>query len=116
MEVIIGLVALSFVVWYIYKKVGVAADVNNDGKVDSQDAKVAMDMAVSSVGGMATGATVAAASAIEQKVEEIAVKVETEVAAKVEEIKEEIKEVVADVEVKVQELKVGKKGRKPKAK
>lgn len=108
MEVIIGLAVLGLVVWYIYKKVGVAADVNNDGKVDTEDAKVAMDMAVSSVGGMATGAAVAAAEAVETKVEKVVAVVKEEVEAKVE-------ETVAAVEEKVEEVvqKV-KRGRKPK--
>lgn len=125
MEVIIGLAALGLVVWYIYKKVGVVSDFNNDGKVNTEDAKVAMDMAVSSVGGMATGAAVAAATAVETKVEEVATKVEEVVAVVQETVEEKVEETFTVVEeavdtvveeVKVQELRVGKKGRKPKVK
>jgi len=52
MEIIIGLAVLGLVVWYIYKKVMVS-----EGKIDSQDA-VAVDMAVTAVGGVAAGAAV----------------------------------------------------------
>ena len=142
MDVLIGLAALGFVVWYIYKKVGVVADVNNDGKVDAEDAKVAMDVAVTSVGGMATGAAVAAANVVEEKIdkaredikdnidaktEEIFVKV-MEAEAKIESVAEEVKGVVTAVETKVEEtvaaveekveevVQKAKKGRKPKVK
>ena len=142
MDVLIGLGFLGLVVWYIYKKVGVAADVNADGKVDTEDAKVAMDMAVSSVSGMATGAAVAAANIVEEKIdkasedikdnidaktEEIFVKV-MEAEAKIESVAEEVKGVVTAVETKVEEtvaaveekveevVQKAKKGRKPKVK
>jgi len=129
MEVIIGLAILSGIVWYIYKKVGIAADVNNDGKVNSEDAKVAVDMAVTSVGGFATGAAVAAANAVEKKVEEVAVKVVEEfkaVEAKIDTaVVEEAKEAAAELVTKVEEVKtevveeikkVAKRGRKSKVK
>jgi hypothetical protein len=129
MEIIIGLAILAGIVWYIYKKVGVAADVNNDGKVNSEDAKVAVDMAVTSVGGFATGAAVAAANAVEKKVEEVAVKVVEEVKAVEANIEtavvEEAKEAAAELVTKVEEVKtevveeikkVAKRGRKSKVK
>lgn len=129
MEIIIGLAILAGIVWYIYKKVGVVADVNNDGKVNSEDAKVAVDMAVTSVGGFASGAAVAAANAVEKKVEEVAVKVVEEVKAveaKIETaVVEEAKEAAAELTKKVEEVKtevveevkkVAKRGRKPKGK
>jgi len=125
MEIIIGLVILAGIVWYIYKKVGVAADVNNDGKVNSEDAKVAVDMAVTSVGGFATGAAVAAANAVEKKVEEVAVKVVEEVkaveakveTAVVEEAKEAAAELVKEVDQVIEEVKTAaKRGRKKKVK
>jgi hypothetical protein len=125
MEIIIGLAILAGIVWYIYKKVGVAADVNNDGKVNSEDAKVAVDMAVTSVGGFATGAAVAAANAVEKKVEEVAVKVVEEVkaveakveTAVVEEAKEAAAELVKEVDQVIEEVKTAaKRGRKKKVK
>jgi hypothetical protein len=136
MEIIIGLAILAGIVWYIYKKVGVAADVNNDGKVNSEDAKVAVDMAVTSVGGFATGAAVAAANAVEEKIdkareevktnidaktEEIFVKVMEEAAkaetAVVEEAKETAAELVKEVDQVIEEVKkVAKRGRKSKVK
>jgi len=141
MDVLIGLGFLGLVVWYIYKKVGVAADVNNDGKVDAEDAKVGMDMAA--------GAEVVVAKAVEEikvetaKIEEVAVakykeelaafvetetKVAKELVAEVEKVVEEVKAVEAKVEEKVEEIvadveevveevvQKSKKGRKAKAK
>jgi predicted PP-loop superfamily ATPase len=117
MDVLIGLAALGLVVWYIYKKVGVAADVNNDGKVDAEDAKVGMDMAVGAIGGMATGAAVAAATAVETKVEEVVAVVQEAVEEKVEEtvtvVEKAVDNVVEEVEEVVEKVK---KGRKPNAK
>jgi hypothetical protein len=141
MDIVIGLAVLGLVVWSIYKMFcDENTDINKDGKVDAEDAKVGMDMAVGAVGGMATGAAVAAANIVEEKIdkareevkanidaktEEVFVKVMEEAAkaetAVVEEAKEAAAELVKEVdqvveEVKVQELKVGKKGRKPKVK
>ena len=136
MEIIIGLAILAGIVWYIYKKVGVVADVNNDGKVNSEDAKVAVDMAVTSVGGFASGAAVAAANAVEEKIdkakeevktnidaktEEIFVKVMEEAAkaetAVVEEAKEAAAELIKEVDQVIEEVKTAaKRGRKKKVK
>jgi len=104
MEIIIGLVILAGIVWYIYKKVGVAADVNNDGKVNSEDAKVAVDMAVTSVGGFATGAAVAAANAVEEKIDKAREEVKTNIDAKTEEIFVKVMEEAAKVEKPVEEI------------
>lgn len=100
MEIIIGLAVLGLVVWYIYKKVIVS-----EGKIDSQDA-VAVDMAVTAVGGMATGATIASATAVENKVEEVkAVEAKVETAV-VEEAKESAAELVKEADKVIEEVAV----------
>ena len=108
MDIIIGLLVLGGVIYYVYNKVMKTADVNNDGKVDSKDAEIAVDMAVTSVGGFAAGAAVSVAQAVETKFEEVKVegvkwvnKAETAV---VEEAKEATAELVKAVETKVEEV------------
>lgn len=88
MELFLALVALGFIGWAIWPKAKKAADVNEDGKVDVQDAKVVVAKVEDVVVAEAKEAVAELSKTVEAKVEEIAVKVE-------EEVKEEVAKVVA---------------------
>ena len=87
MELFLALVALAILGYCVWPKAKKAADVNEDGKVDVEDAKAVIAKVEDAVVSEAKEAAVELAKTVEAKVEEVAVKVE--------EVKEEVKEVVA---------------------
>ena len=87
MELFLGLVALVLIGWFVWPKDKNAADVNEDGKVNVEDAKAVVAKVEDAVVSEAKEAAVELAKTVETKVEEVA--------AKVEEVKEVVENVVA---------------------
>jgi hypothetical protein len=87
MELFLALVALAILGYCVWPKAKKAADVNEDGKVDVEDAKIVVAKVEDAVIAEAKEAAVELAKTVETKVEEVAVKVE--------EVKEEVAKVVA---------------------
>jgi hypothetical protein len=97
--VIVGIVVLALVgVMYRYWPKGKGLDVNEDGKVDSADAKAAVEVVAAKV--------VEEVKVVEAKVEEVAVaKYKEELASFIEAETKVAKEIVAEVEKVVEEVK-----------
>jgi hypothetical protein len=88
MELFLGLVALGLIGWFVWPKAKKAADVNEDGKVDVEDAKAVVAKVEDAVVAEAKEAATELVKEVDKVIEEVAAKVE-------EEVKEEVKEVVA---------------------
>ena len=88
MELFLALVALGLIGWFIWPKAKKAADVNEDGKVNVEDAKAVVAKVEDAVVAEAKEAVVELTKTVEAKVEEVAAKVE-------EEVKEVVENVVA---------------------
>lgn len=93
MEVLFLVLIAGGLLWYCWPKAKNIADVNDDGKVDVQDAKVVVAKVEDAIVAEGRESAAELAKTVEAKVEEVAAKVE-EVAVKVE---EEVKEVVEKV-------------------
>ena len=87
MELFLALAALGILGYCVWPKANKVADVNEDGKVDVEDAKVVVAKVEDAVVAEAKEAAVELTKTVEAKVEEVAVKVE--------EVKEEVAKVVA---------------------
>ena len=103
MEVFLAIVALGIIGYFFWTNTKKAADLNEDGKVDVADAKVAVAKIEDAIVSEAKEVSTELVKTVEAQVEAVAVKLEEEIKVEVEKVAEEVKVEVEQVVTKAKE-------------